>query len=240
MNFDANSNESFVINLDRDGDRLAHALRQHPKLRRWPGIEVRSSRNLKDYARFFREDFDFVPPDAQLGNYGCTLSHLTLLEATQESEKDVIFVFEDDFVLSRPFADLIDAVNRFPQDWDLINLGGWHSEEPPMIEPVVYEGCEYTRVLDRVKGTFGLAVRTRSIPMILELARGNFGAGGSRGGTRFADKLFLRMAPSIRYYMLERGAFVDHEGSFLSSREVINRGNVASRALRLIKRVLRM
>ena len=233
---DANSNDAYVINLDRDADRLAHAKKQHPNLRRWPGVVIKRARDLRSYARFFREDFDFVPPDAQLGNFGCTLSHVTLLEHAQHSERDVIFVFEDDFVLNRPFAELINLVNGFPPDWELINLAAWGCEFSDM-EMVSYESRTFCRVIEgKICGAFGLAYKTSAIPKILELARQQFGAGGARGGTRFADTLFMRIAPGIRYYVVERGRFVDHNGSFSSSRTKINIGSLSTRIFRRVRR----
>ena len=236
---DANSNEAYVINLDQDIERLAHAKQQHPSVRRWPGVVVSGARDLRRYARFFREDFDFVPQDLQLGNFGCTLSHLTLLEHVQRSERNVIFVFEDDFVLNRPFSDLINAVNSFPPDWDLINLAAW-GRESLSEELISYESHTYSRVLGgKMCGAFALAFKTVAIPKILELARADFGAGGGRGGTRFADTLFMRIAPGIRYYYLDRGRFVDHSEAFSSSRCEINVGGLFARIIRKVRRSLR-
>jgi GR25 family glycosyltransferase involved in LPS biosynthesis len=110
---------AFVINLDKNPERLVHAKNEFakidhllPPLERWKGI-------LGDAC-----------PHPELwkagsGAWGCYRSHITLMEHCLNGKISSYIVFEDDFHISPNFEKVITKfITNLPEDWEQIYLGG--------------------------------------------------------------------------------------------------------------------
>lgn len=96
----------YVINLDHRTDRW------------YKVVENFKSIGLYDYERFSAIKSD-------CGWKGCRDSHLSIIKDAKEKGYKNILIFEDDFVLSVEFNDILNKViTQLPDDWDMLYLGG--------------------------------------------------------------------------------------------------------------------
>lgn len=116
----------FVISLKDSSDRRAH-INQHLsqkglKYDLFEGIDgyelsleeskkFSSNRSAKELGRALRR-----------GEMGCALSHISLYEKLLESEENEFLILEDDAELTDAALQVLDRREKFPNDWDLINL----------------------------------------------------------------------------------------------------------------------
>jgi len=99
---DINTIKTFVINLDKRKDRLQ---------------ELNIPFNWERFAAI----------EASPGYVGCLQSHRTVLEKALELKLESVLIFEDDVELCEDFeVKFNDVINKLPEDWDLLYLGGWN------------------------------------------------------------------------------------------------------------------
>ncbi|QDH16754.1 glycosyltransferase family 25 protein [Swingsia samuiensis] len=114
--------KSFVINLERDSQRLAHFHKQNAdcdlKPERFPAFDGSTlSRNELIQNGIITEENTYSPTAL-----GCMMSHLTLWRRAIE-EQDSITIFEDDAILHQNFLSLAQNTLRQRPDFDLIFWG---------------------------------------------------------------------------------------------------------------------
>lgn len=107
-----------VINLTRRPERWAAFRKRLPG--DWP---------LPPIERFEAIDGKEVAPPAwwrsTSGAWGCRCSHVAVLERAMQMGAEVSWIFEDDAVFCRHFAERFRAFLAIvPSDWDMIYLGG--------------------------------------------------------------------------------------------------------------------
>lgn len=96
----------FVINLDKRSDRWSKVVENFKKI------------NLSNYERF-------SAIETPNGWEGCKASHLSIIKKAKENGYKNFLVFEDDFVLSEDFNDVLKkSLVDLPNDWDMFYLGG--------------------------------------------------------------------------------------------------------------------
>ncbi len=111
----------FVINLDKDTERLASIDKQlrscNVAYERFSGIlgkHVNTDPRLTPFCAQFCTD----------GIKGCALSHRTIWEHALENKYQTIMVLEDDVTLPPDFQEKVrDVLQRVPEDWEVIYLG---------------------------------------------------------------------------------------------------------------------
>lgn len=129
----------YLINLDRNKERLEHFLEQYlmsdlrykqfQRFRAVDGKVLDVSKLLTDKAYnevMSIEKTGFRTKHYQLtrGAIGCYLSHLNLYKTISEGDKPYGLVFEDDIIISNNiFANLNKALANIPNDWDMLLLG---------------------------------------------------------------------------------------------------------------------
>jgi GR25 family glycosyltransferase involved in LPS biosynthesis len=131
----------YVINLDRNKDRLQHFMKQikktdlkHLTLQRMPGVDGRTLALkpplLTDKAMqeiFSAERYGYRTKHYQLsrGAVGCYLSHLKVYKDFLNSNRTHLLVFEDDAVFGTPHVlkTLRERVRIMPKGWDVVLLG---------------------------------------------------------------------------------------------------------------------
>lgn len=117
----------YVINLDRDRDRLARFLETNahvPDTVRFPAIDG----GTMDRAVLQREGIISADLTYGAGQLGCALSHIRLWH-TAVTENRPVTVVEDDAILAPDFGPAHNAFSRkLPGDWG-IALWGWNFDQ---------------------------------------------------------------------------------------------------------------
>jgi GR25 family glycosyltransferase involved in LPS biosynthesis len=114
--------QSFLINLDRNAERLARFRAANgflSNVQRFAAIDG----GALDRQKLVSQGLI----DAQLcytnGDLGCVLSHMSLWETSLKNDA-ALTVFEDDAVVNRHFAQRSAALlNGLPRDWDYVSWG---------------------------------------------------------------------------------------------------------------------
>lgn len=106
------------INLDSRPDRKS-------------SIEAQMSEQTLEVERFPAKCPTGTPPAVALrgGEWGCALSHASILEAAHEAGASGVLIFEDDVVLHPQFRKWCEAV-ALPEDWAILYFGCQHTEMP--------------------------------------------------------------------------------------------------------------
>jgi len=115
---------TYVINLDRDHERLQSFVETNPHLTDYARFSAVDGRAM-DRKALQREGIIAANLTYNNGQLGCALSHIALWrEAVAENR--IITVVEDDAILAPDFPSAVDAfVRQLPADW-AIALLGWN------------------------------------------------------------------------------------------------------------------
>lgn len=123
----------YVINLDRDKDRLESLRRNFEGLgfsfERVAAIvgkdlyDWRERVDMATYAGRNRQD------EPRPGEVGCYLSHLKAMETFLQTDARWCVIFEDDVELLPDCAEVFDALDK-REDWDMVKLFNFHSGLP--------------------------------------------------------------------------------------------------------------
>lgn len=123
----------YVINLDRDKDRLELLRRNFEALglsfERVPAVmgkdlhDWRAWVDMTTYAGRNRQD------EPRPGEVGCYLSHLKAMETFLRTDAPWCVIFEDDVDLKPDLREVLEALGR-RDDWDMVKLFNFHSGLP--------------------------------------------------------------------------------------------------------------
>jgi glycosyl transferase, family 25 len=113
----------FLINLDRDTERLAYMTDQLVTLglpfERVPAVH---GADMPDWLRpFFLDSEGNIPTGLSPGEVGCYASHLMLMHRIAESGTPAL-VLEDDIHIDAAFPELLRRIDLLPVGWDIIRL----------------------------------------------------------------------------------------------------------------------
>lgn len=109
-----------LINLRWRADRLQASVKQYEH---WPFV--------------LPERFEAIDGKGH-GTKGCRLSHMGVIQQTQELGLPHVFILEDDFVLAPRFTERISLfLEAVPDDWDILWIGGHHNRRPTVINEQV-------------------------------------------------------------------------------------------------------
>jgi len=123
----------YVINLDRDTERLASIRANLGALglgfERLPAVmgkDVPDWEKLVDLAAYAWRNRMDTP---RAGEVGCTLSHLKAMETFLRTEAPWCVILEDDVEVLPACADVLRSLSE-KDDWDLVKLFNFHSGMP--------------------------------------------------------------------------------------------------------------
>jgi GR25 family glycosyltransferase involved in LPS biosynthesis len=165
----------FVINLDKDTERLASIDKQlrscNVQYERFSGIlgkHVGNDSRLTPFCAQFCTD----------GIKGCALSHRTIWEEAISNKYKAVMVLEDDVVVPPNFQDKVrDIFQRVPDDWEVIYLGcklfcqDKHLASKVGNRLLGMKAEEYDRDIHAVKGsagTYAYILRSTFIQKIID------------------------------------------------------------------------
>ncbi|MFA5901327.1 MAG: glycosyltransferase family 25 protein [Hyphomicrobium sp.] len=116
---------SYVINLDRDKDRLAHMTAEANRiglaLERFTALDgCHLSADLR--GQFYGDDGRLHEPAMTPGEVGCYASHLSVLKLVAGGKSEAALIFEDDVQMLDGLAPSIAAAMAVAPGWDIIRL----------------------------------------------------------------------------------------------------------------------
>ncbi len=117
------SKNTFVINMDKDKERLSRFYASFDKNgikrpQRLSAVDAKNPKNRPIIDKILKSKHTYLGFDTEVG---CALSHWSIMTKAQKEKWDYIVIFEDDVVLS-PFADKL-LERDLPNDWDMLYLG---------------------------------------------------------------------------------------------------------------------
>lgn len=115
----------FLINLDRDPDRLAYMAATLEKLGlTFTRIPAVLGLAMPEWVKpYFLDSAGAIASKLRVGEAGCYASHLVVAQRMVDGSIPVALVFEDDLEFPEDFTDLIaEALRRAPAGWDIIRL----------------------------------------------------------------------------------------------------------------------
>jgi GR25 family glycosyltransferase involved in LPS biosynthesis len=141
----------YCINLDRRPDR-------------WENISKLFEKEGIIVDRFSAIDKKNIKHDKPIsdGQVACLLSHYNILSHSLNEGYKKILIFEDDAVFDEGLVDFFDAnIDKVPEDWGFLYLGGNHLNGLVDVEENVYK-------MRSSLATHAYAVKIETIPHILE------------------------------------------------------------------------
>ncbi len=116
---------AFLINLDRDGDRLAYMREQLERygvsFERVPAVMGNSVPAALSH--YFQGEGNGAYAGLSAGEIGCYASHLLIHKRiVDEKMQSPVLVLEDDLEFSDDLRTLLNELSELPSDWEIIRL----------------------------------------------------------------------------------------------------------------------
>ena len=157
--------QTWVINLDRAPERLDRISRQLQRLNlpftRLSAVDARAltpeQRGALDEAAY-RRKHGMTPV---LGELGCYLSHVAVMQQFLASEAEAALVLEDDVLLQDSLPAVLQGLLDQPARWDVAKLSAVHSGTP-VPYCVVAPGHQLAVMLSRCTGSSAYILNRRA------------------------------------------------------------------------------
>ncbi len=167
--------QTWVINLDRAPERLARISARLQALQlpftRLPAVDARQmqpeQRALLDDRNFHR--LHGMTP--LLGELGCYLSHVAVMQRFLESSARFALVLEDDVQLHDALPAVLRGLAALPARWDMVKLSAVHSGTPVPVAEVA-PGHRLAVMLSRCTGSSAYAINRRAAEAYLRPGTG--------------------------------------------------------------------
>jgi glycosyl transferase, family 25 len=128
----------YLINLDRSPERLAQITRQLVALQ-VPFERVAAfdaSKEDLSLCEIDRQVFARVHGRTRIrdAEIGCHQSHFTALDRFINSDQEFAVIFEDDIQIGQGLNSVLDQLQAWSDDWDIVPLFHWHRGTPLCIK----------------------------------------------------------------------------------------------------------
>ncbi len=156
---------TWVINLDRAPDRLARISNQlaalglpHTRLAAFDARHLQPAQLAQLDEAAYRQRHGMSPV---LGELGCYLSHVAVMQAFLASPAQAALVLEDDVLLHPSLPAVLQGLLRQPGRWDMVKLSAVHSGTP-MAVAEVSSGHQLNVMLSRCTGASAYLINRRA------------------------------------------------------------------------------
>lgn len=157
---------TWVINLDKDRERLARVTQQLATAGLdWTRISAVYGRDLPEPERqrlldsaAYRRKHGMEPA---LGELGCYLSHVAVMRALLASAHRFALVLEDDVLLTPALVPVLQGLVKHAERWDMVKLSQVHSGSPQSYLEVA-PGHRLAVMLSRCTGASAYVVNRRA------------------------------------------------------------------------------
>lgn len=134
-----NGLRTWVINLDRAVERLAHISAQlEPLSLPWTRFSAVDARHLSQTQKALLDERAFKAHHgtrAAPGELGCYLSHIEVMRAFLGSEAEFALILEDDVIVHASLPEVLKGLMQQAHRWDMVKLSAVHSGTPqPVLE----------------------------------------------------------------------------------------------------------
>jgi glycosyl transferase, family 25 len=157
--------QTWVINLDRAPQRLAHITEQLQRLKlpftRLAAVDARAMTAAQQAhldAPAYCQKHGMTP---LLGELGCYLSHVAVMQAFLQGTAAFALVLEDDVVLHSSLTSVLSGLVRHPMRWDMVKLSGVHSGTPVRVLNIA-PGHDLAVMLSRCTGSSAYIINRRA------------------------------------------------------------------------------
>jgi glycosyl transferase, family 25 len=154
---------TYLINLDRDPDRLKHMAAEFAReglaFTRIPAVLGLA---MPDWVRpCFLDDRGQIASTLKVGEVGCYASHLVAARRLLDEGHDCALICEDDLILPLGLAALIeDALVKLPAGWDILRLSN-PEKAPWQVHSQLANGSDLS-IYARVPNNTGAHLLSRS------------------------------------------------------------------------------
>lgn len=157
--------QTWVINLDRAPQRWTRVTGQLQALGLpFERLSAVDARELSPAQRAALDDAEYQRRHGMtpvLGELGCYLSHVAVMERFLASQAEFALVLEDDVMLRPSLPAVLQALVRHPERWDMVKLSGVHSGTPVPTLPLA-DGHSLAVMLSRCTGSSAYLVNRRA------------------------------------------------------------------------------
>lgn len=163
--------QTWVINLDRAPERLARITAQLQRLGMpFHRLAAVDARHMTPEQRAFLDEPAYRRKHGMspiLGELGCYLSHVQVMQAFLASSADCALVLEDDVLLHNSLPAVLQGLAQHRQRWDMCKLSAVHSGTPqPFLE--VAAGHQLAVMLSRCTGSSAYAINRSAAQAYLQ------------------------------------------------------------------------
>lgn len=162
---------TWVINLDRSADRLA---RIGPALDAlglaWTRQRAVDARNLSPAQAAQLDETAYARKHGKrpaLGELGCYLSHMEVMQNFLASPHEFALVLEDDAQLGAELPAVVAALERLSGRWDMVKLSGVHSGTPQAVAALTHH-TQLAVMLTRCTGSSAYVVNRHAAQVYLD------------------------------------------------------------------------
>ncbi len=162
---DVEALSTWVINLDRAPERLARIHQQLAALglpyTRLPAVDARAllpAQHAQLDEAAYRQRHGMSPV---LGELGCYLSHVAVMQAFLASPAQAALVLEDDVLLKPSLPAVLRGLLAQPARWDMVKLSAVHSGTPVAVAEAA-PGHQLCVMLSRCTGSSAYLINRRA------------------------------------------------------------------------------
>ena len=124
----------FVINLKKDVEKRKHMeylCKQHNLECKFIDAVYGKDLDEEYISKIYNSDesIRFFRRELSRGELGCALSHLSIYKLMVENDIKQAIIFEDDICINEGFLSVIQSIDTFPDDWELVLLGYYQRKE---------------------------------------------------------------------------------------------------------------
>jgi glycosyl transferase family 25 len=162
----------FVLTLVDEKERINHIIKQmkkfHLKFEIFYGKRGKhlSKKDISNYSE--SKAFKIEKRALSLDEIACALSHISIYKKIKQLKCQYSLVLEDDIILKNDFVNVLDKINNFPKDWELINFRT--DARQKIINFKFYKNYKFTRFLQNANRSCALLLKISAIKKLLRHA----------------------------------------------------------------------
>jgi len=169
----------FVVNLQRDHEKKSHMISVAENLGvKFDYIDAVYGKDLSqgEVDNVYDESLSqkVLGRGLSRGELGCALSHLSIYQKMVDEQVETALVLEDDVDISSEIHDVFNALQSFPEDWEVMLLGYYSDTATERVsmsslwgKSAVTSSHQAVRLVEVAFGTHGYLINLRGAKRML-------------------------------------------------------------------------